>query len=102
MATTRRFLHFISAVCSVGRHVKGAHIPKPHFSWDDTKYLLVHEDLLSCRAYLVVLTTRHIELRLATRTRLCKEQRDIQPFPLSAATYRDNLGFRLARFFPIG
>ncbi|KAI0873793.1 hypothetical protein GGS24DRAFT_377848 [Hypoxylon argillaceum] len=41
---TRRFLHFISAVCSVGRHVKGAHIPKPHFSWDDTKYLIAFGD----------------------------------------------------------
>ncbi|KAJ8127580.1 hypothetical protein O1611_g6054 [Lasiodiplodia mahajangana] len=41
---TKSFLHFLCAVCLVVEHGRAAYIPKPHFDWDETKYLIAFGD----------------------------------------------------------
>ncbi|KAI1121171.1 hypothetical protein F5Y10DRAFT_288786 [Nemania abortiva] len=40
----RWFPHLLCAVCLASQYVRAAYIPKPHFNWDDTKYLIAFGD----------------------------------------------------------
>ncbi|KAJ2982019.1 hypothetical protein NUW58_g6538 [Xylaria curta] len=40
----RRFLSFLYVIGLVGKHVKATYTSKPHFKWEDTKYLIAFGD----------------------------------------------------------